>query len=314
MFMKKILLVTGILSLMAVAPTFAATTGHEGGGGDASESRVNDIRSDILKWINDGGAQELNLPSSLSYGEYEDKMTEILQPQKVMIGFVENDNSKNEELRVLVNGTPKTCRGFISKKDSRPHILCNISRFNETTDSEQYKLIHHEYAGLVGIEKNNKDASDYGISSQITDFLKEEKVLKLAVKRSTRSDLTKVVRLQRIDTTITTRVVKEAWGNETRRTKHLITRYEVSVTFINEKGEKKIITDYHTSWVKPEKSSYNYAVSMIVADLKLNQLTCENLFKLSEIRSCYEKVNSDPAQVLQDALDNGFERSKVINL
>lgn len=154
-----------------------------GGGGDASEARVDEIRTDILKWINKGGAKALRLPNDLTYAEYESKMTEILQPKKVIINFVEKDDEVNDELKVTVNGMPKTCRGFISNVDFKPHILCNISRFATTTESEQYKLIHHEFSGLVFVENNDGAASDYQVSSQITSFLTRQVVLKLAVKK-----------------------------------------------------------------------------------------------------------------------------------
>lgn len=164
--------------------SYAAKKGQEGGGGDTAEIRVNEIRSDLLDWINRGGAKSLIL-SDISYDDYESEMIEILQPKKVIIGFVEKDDDSNDELKVSVDGVPKTCRGFISKIDTNPHILCNISRFNNTSESDQYKLIHHEYAGLAIVEKNEGAASDYLISSQITSFLKKETVLKLAVKKKT---------------------------------------------------------------------------------------------------------------------------------
>lgn len=155
-----------------------------GGGGDASELRVNEIRSDILKWINEGGSKGLNLQNVLTQEEYISQMTDILQPKKVVIGFVEKDDEVTDELKVSVNGEPKTCRGFISVIDFKPHILCNISRFASTSDSDQYKLIHHEFAGLAKIENNDGAASDYFVSSQITDYLRIQTVLKLAVKKS----------------------------------------------------------------------------------------------------------------------------------
>jgi hypothetical protein len=160
-----------------------------GGGGDATELRVNEIRADIIKWINDGGAKGLMLPSQLSYAEYSSLMNDILQPQKVIIGFIEKDDEANEELSVTVNGSPKTCKGFISLLDAKPHILCNITRFKNTSEADQYKLIHHEYAGLVGIENNEGAASDYEISSQITNFLTKQMVLKLAIKPNADKDL-----------------------------------------------------------------------------------------------------------------------------
>lgn len=147
-----------------------------GGGGDGSEDRFNEIRADLLKWVNLGGAKELDLPKEISYGEYVDKMTTILENKIVVVGFTNQD--------VLVNNAQKTCKGFFSDEDSKFHILCNIARFNSTKDAEQYRLVHHEFAGLVGVEKNEDAASDYEVSNQISDFLTEQTVLKLAVKKA----------------------------------------------------------------------------------------------------------------------------------
>ncbi len=163
-----------LLACFTSVPALARIGGESGGGGDASELRVNEIRSDILQWIEKGGAKELKLPSNLSYDQYVSDMSEILQPKKVIISFT-ND-------KVLVNNIEKTCRSFIARSSSLPNILCNISRFKNTTESEQYKLIHHEFAGLASIEKNQGGASDYEISTQITDFLDSEVVLKLKIK------------------------------------------------------------------------------------------------------------------------------------
>lgn len=184
--LKNLALLVGITisSLTSTGAYSKSMGGDSGGGGDASEERVNEIRSDILKWINDDGAKGLKLPSDISIGEYESAMSDILTPKKVVIGFVEKDDEKNDELKVSVAGVPKTCRGFISSFDNKPHILCNISRFQNTPESDQYKLIHHEFAGLANVENNEGAASDYYLSSQLTDFLTEQVILKLAVKNS----------------------------------------------------------------------------------------------------------------------------------
>jgi hypothetical protein len=175
--MKTLLLALVIASnFLTAAPSYAATLGNSsGGGGDATEVRVNEIRSDLLNWIEKGGAKELNFPADLSYGEYVDEMSAILKPKKVVVAFTEE--------KILVNKVEKTCRGFFAGSPSQPNILCNISRFKNTLDSEQYKLVHHEFAGLVGVEKNEGAASDYAISLQITDYLQVQTVLKLAVKK-----------------------------------------------------------------------------------------------------------------------------------
>lgn len=169
-----ILVCAMISSVPAIAKSKRGT--ESGGGGDASELRVNEIRADIYNWIKKGKAKKLILTNDLSYDDYESKMMNILEAQVVIVGFVEKDSRDDQELQVSVHGVPKTCRGFTSTKDLMPHMLCNISRFNKTSESELYKLIHHEYAGLAGIELNDGAASDYSISSQVTDVKKSNVV------------------------------------------------------------------------------------------------------------------------------------------
>lgn len=175
--MRTLLLTIFVTSnLLTIAPSFAKATGNSsGGGGDALEIRVNEIREDILDWILDGGAKSLDLPNDLPYKVYFESMTNVLQPKKVVISFTKE--------KILVNNVEKTCKGFFPDDITHPHIRCNISRFKDTPDSEQYKLIHHEHAGLVDLEQNEDAASDYSISEQITDYLVEQKVLKLAIKQ-----------------------------------------------------------------------------------------------------------------------------------
>jgi hypothetical protein len=164
-----------------------AEGGISGGGGGATEIRINEIRADILHWIQEGGAQGLKLPSQVTYGEYVTGMEKMLAPQAVVIGTISTADeavAQDNEHRVIVDGQPKTCRGFVSRNDRLPHILCNIERFTATSESDQYRLVHHEYAGLSGIERNIGSASDYEISSQLTDFLVPQTVLRLAIKPS----------------------------------------------------------------------------------------------------------------------------------
>ena len=125
--------------------------------------------------MNDG-AKGLNYPKDISYKKYVSDMSAILQEDKVTISFTED--------KVIYDNAEKTCKGFIEEYSSEMHILCNISRFTNTKKSDQYKLIHHEYAGLVLIEKNEGAASDYNLSSQITDYLTNENVLKLTIKKN----------------------------------------------------------------------------------------------------------------------------------
>jgi hypothetical protein len=147
-----------------------------------SEARFNEIRSDLALWIKQGGAQSLEL-KTLGNDEYVSKMSDILREKKVIISFIDKDDVSNDELKVSIDGTPKTCRGFISATDSKAHILCNLERFRNTDEASQYRLVHHEYAGLAGVERNDGASSDYSVSSQITSYLSRQTVLKLAVKK-----------------------------------------------------------------------------------------------------------------------------------
>ncbi len=118
-------------------------------------------------------------------------MLQILEKDLVTVTFITTQQeiaTTDPELKVNVKNKPKTCRGFRSVKDKQLHILCNLERFESLSQSKKYRqarkyrIVHHEYAGLVGIEKNNGAHSDYYYSKQITGKLKEEKVLRLPIK------------------------------------------------------------------------------------------------------------------------------------
>lgn len=182
------LLPFAILTLMnAFSLSAHARGGMSGGGGDASEIRVDEIRVDLLKWIAEGGAQGLALPPGMTLSQYEDAMSSILTPHAVVVGFVttaQEAQAQHAEDKVEVDGRLKTCRGFLSERDGRDHILCNVERFAATSASDQYQLVHHEYAGLAMIEKNVGASSDYVISNQLSDFLVSQTVLRLSVKKT----------------------------------------------------------------------------------------------------------------------------------
>jgi len=180
----KCIILTLIFPILVIA-------GNEsgGGGGDNFEAKVEEIRVDIRSWIEKGGAKELKLPKDIELSKYEEKMLEILASKKVIITFVttaEEEQAKadnNPELQVTVGRMKKTCRGFESTFDQSKNILCNIERFALVEEADRYPLIHHEYAGLVRLEKNIGAASDYQISNQLTGFLVQQTVLKLSLKK-----------------------------------------------------------------------------------------------------------------------------------
>jgi len=167
-----------------IIPKISDAGNESSGGGDASEAHVNQIRGDIWNWIESNGARDINLPWTMSYDQYTSGMLQYLSPGAVLVGFIstaEEAATQDPDLKVSINGQPKTCVSSIWQKDGLPHIECNTERFAATSDADQYPLIHHEFAGLAGLEKNVGAQSDYEISSQLTAFLTTVTVTKLAI-------------------------------------------------------------------------------------------------------------------------------------
>jgi len=192
MFSRKLLKLTPFLiltslNILALSSRVAHAGGTSGGGGDASEARVDEIRADILKWISLGGHQGLQFPARLDAQAYATAMNAVLVPHAVTVAFITSAQeaaTTDPELKVSVDGKPKTCRGFIGARDSLMHIICNTERFGATSGANQYQLVHHEFAGLAGVEQNISASSDYELSNQITGYLVPETVLRLSVRKS----------------------------------------------------------------------------------------------------------------------------------
>lgn len=167
--MKKLLLLTSLLLLNL--PTYAgAKQGQDkGNGGDMCENNFDVIKEDINSWIVAGGAKGLKL-GSVSLKDYKTKMTKNISNARV--------SCTSEKL--MVGKAEKTCKNFIDDTGAA-RIVCNTSRFENTEVEEQYILVHHEYAGLSGIEVNVGEKSNYIISNQISTYLEEKVVKKLAV-------------------------------------------------------------------------------------------------------------------------------------
>jgi hypothetical protein len=86
-----------------------------------------------------------------------------------------------------VGEAEKTCKNFIGRQ-GLARIECNTKRFLETDESDQYILVHHEFAGLAGLEVNQGEDSDYQISNQIAAFLEDQVTKKLVIKPGEGSD------------------------------------------------------------------------------------------------------------------------------
>jgi Fe2+ transport system protein FeoA len=175
--MKSLQVLIYVAMLMfASACALAANGGREAGnGGDICEDRFETVRDDIASWISQGGGEGLTLPVGVSLDQYNESMLMEIKDAKI--------SCTTEILRV--DGAEKTCENHFDSKKV-PKIVCNMARFMATPEADQYVLVHHEYAGLAGLEVNRGPASQYQISNQISEYLVDEVEKKLAVKRNTR--------------------------------------------------------------------------------------------------------------------------------
>jgi hypothetical protein len=166
----KLLVTLGSIFLSSVS--FAQKTGN---GGDICADRILEIAADVDSFILRGGEDKLNLPDGLSLNDYKKGMESAFKRTKV---------SCTDKL-VKVGESERTCKNFVDAHHIS-RLLCNRTAFEkETSESDQYVLIHHEYAGIAGFEKDSsQETSNFSISNQITENLQEQTVVKLAVKGS----------------------------------------------------------------------------------------------------------------------------------
>jgi hypothetical protein len=141
-----------------------------GGGGDPWESRFSEIRTDLLKWIGEGGADDLAMPEHITREAYVEEMRFYLARHAIKVSFIttkQESLTQDDNRRVYVEGLAKTCRSFIDQK----RILCNSERFGAAPEGLQYRVVHHEFALFAGAEVNEGASSDYFISDQLAGFL-----------------------------------------------------------------------------------------------------------------------------------------------
>jgi|GEM_PF-2314576 len=137
-----------------------------GNGGDPCEEELQEVRLDISKWLHKNGHEKLLLKKLLTHNEYKKKMLEAIE--RSLISCV-NDTLK-------VGDAEKTCTNHGN------HIQCTRKEIKNLSAEEKYKLIHHELAGIAGIEINNEsEESQYFISAQLSAFLESKVVKKLSI-------------------------------------------------------------------------------------------------------------------------------------
>ena len=158
------------LSLCSVAAFAGDKTGN---GGDICEDRIKIVRDDISSWLNHGGGSLVNLPDGVSPVQYAAAMQSSIRTAQISCTAA----------HLYVGAAEKACKNF-SDSTGQKRIQCNFARLMALSESDQYVLIHHEYAGLAGFETNIGESSQYGISNQISDYLQDTVVKRLAIKSS----------------------------------------------------------------------------------------------------------------------------------
>jgi hypothetical protein len=172
MLKLTILLLTMTVSFSIFAKS---SRGSEGvGGGDLCENRIKIIRDDLSQWINNGGPQGLKLPSKMTVDLYSTAML-----SKIKQARIKCVSQGDPEFPVKINGVAKTCRFDVGKKISQ--ITCDFEKFQSSRESDQYVLIHHEYAGMAKLENPKGSDSTYFLSNQISGYLINVLVKKLSI-------------------------------------------------------------------------------------------------------------------------------------
>jgi hypothetical protein len=171
---------------------FADAFGGQGsGGGDSCEDRFKIVAHDLQNWIRGGGTLGLDMskaPVKVTADQYTSAMLEQIGNARITCVSPTADNPDP----VKVNGRPKECR---AESDNQGHarIICDRQKFyagrkDPENDPLQYRIVHHEYATLAGIELPDEDSSNYGLSDQITGFLEDQIVKRLVVRNFVDSD------------------------------------------------------------------------------------------------------------------------------
>lgn len=168
---NKLLLATAVN--LCLSSSFAIAGEGATNGGDICENKLSSIVLDIKGWIQNNGGKQLSYTNGLTSEEYKAQMLEVIESNPII-------KCQTEEL--LFGSAEKTCLN--TTNNGNAEIVCNLDRIESSNIEEKYRIIHHEIAGLAGIEVNETESSDYFYSNQITANLEEQLVKKLAIKKS----------------------------------------------------------------------------------------------------------------------------------
>lgn len=172
-FRKSIVLA----SILFLTPFTSFAIGDKtGNGGDTCEDRIQLIRDDLSIWIRNGGSRGLRFTPGAKLESYNAKMIESISKAQI--------SCTDQTLEIA--GAEKVCVNSIDAGGVM-RLICNAKRFADISQADQYTLIHHEYAGLSGLENNVSAESNYKISNQISAYLEDQIIKHLVVKPSGRT-------------------------------------------------------------------------------------------------------------------------------
>ncbi|MGZ6286543.1 MAG: hypothetical protein ACXWQO_00015 [Bdellovibrionota bacterium] len=200
--MKKLLLLLAIpaISLVGQGFAYAEEGGSSPGGGESCEIRAQDIVLDISRWLEDGGAKRLKFRNGDNEKTFSKKM-------KAAIAKVKNVTcvSPGEPgFDIFVNKEAKECINFVDDKGAN-RIRCHRKKFysglkDKNNNPDQYRMVLHELASLAGLEKPKKDVSDYFYARQVTGYLEDTVVKRLAINPN-QGTAVKITRVEKSEST-----------------------------------------------------------------------------------------------------------------
>ena len=191
-----------IVCLAGARAAFARDGGANPGGGDDCEQRFKEVAADIRKWVEGGGPKFLDYKKcGGNAAEFTKKMLAATGSYKAQC--VSRDDPPDASGRpvwpVQVNGTPKKCINWM--EGGQRIFRCDEKKFygskkEPTNDSGQYRVVHHEFAAIAGLEPHTEDDSSYCFSNQLEGFLENKKVLAIRPPKETGVSL-KLSRIER---------------------------------------------------------------------------------------------------------------------
>ena len=159
---KKIIAFFMLLNVGCPTQVFAQAD-HQGNGG-GEDVEFNSFAVSIRNWVNmnyfDG---TLNEKLKLNFTEV--KLMEFVKKLNAAMDLIKPDFVMKQ---VLVKNHPRVCKNLSVPRKS---ITCDIARWLTTPMDIRYTIVLHEYLGLIGLENNVEEFSQYTYSANLLHFV-----------------------------------------------------------------------------------------------------------------------------------------------